>query len=115
MDARFGTGVKKVMVVETGDDGRRTVTTVYEKSRPKKNMTPSMKGVESVVTGASSGLRTFAEDYMERHQESNRRKSDGWVRDFPYNVYCAVNKAAEKLRIYPIPVPYAETQDDDED
>lgn len=114
MDARFGKGVKKVIKIETDEDGRRSVTTVYQKSRPEKEMSPSFKGFEKVVRGATDGLRVFADTYKDHHQESNRRKSDGWMRDFAYNVYRSASKASDKLRLYPFPVPYAE-QPDEED
>jgi hypothetical protein len=103
MDLRFSKGVRKVISVETDSDGTRTVTTMYRKRKPKKRSNYS--SVERVVRAAGASVRSLGEDYLARHDKSNRSKSDGWIRDLPYNVFRAGRKASGKLQLLPIPLP----------
>jgi len=113
MDLRFSKGVRKVISVETASDGTRTVTTMYRKRKPKKRS--NFGAVEKIARSAGAGVKTLGEEYLTRHDKSNREKSDGWFRDLPYNVYRATRKATKKLQLMPIPFPYADTDDDDDD
>jgi uncharacterized protein DUF6312 len=111
MDLRFSKGVRKVISVETESDGTQTVTTIYRRRRPKRKS--SFTAVERVARAAGNGVRTIGEEYITRHDKSNREKRDGWFRDLPYNVYRATRKATRKLQLLPIPVPYTAVDDDD--
>ena len=113
MDLRFGKGVRKVISVETDSDGTRTVTTMYRKKKPKKHS--NFGAVEKIARSAGTGVRTLGDEYVARHDKSNREKTDGWFRDLPYNVYRATRKATKKLQLLPIPLPYADSDDDEED
>jgi len=113
MDLRFAKGVRKVISVETNSDGTRTVTTLYRKAQPKKK--GSLTPAEKVARAAASGIQTAGQEYVALHDKSNSQKSDGWLRDMPYNVYRATRKAATKLQLLPIPVPYAVMGDDGAD
>jgi hypothetical protein len=45
--------------------------------------------VEQMVHQAADAAATTATVYLCRHERSNRRKRDGWLRDLPNNVYTA--------------------------
>ena len=103
MDLRFNKGVRKVISVETDSDGTRTVTTMYRKRKPKKRS--NYGSVERVVRAAGNSVRTLGDDYIARHDKSNRSKTDGWFRDLPYNVFRASRKASKRLQLLPLPLP----------
>nr|QEO74400.1 hypothetical protein [uncultured bacterium] len=113
MDLRFNKGVRKVISVETDSDGTRTVTTMYRKRKPKKRS--NYGSIERVVRSAGTSARTLGEDYIARHDKSNRNKTDGWFRDLPYNIYRATRKATKKLQLMPLPLPYMGADVDDDD
>ena len=113
MDLRFSKGVRKVISVETDSEGTRTVTTMYRKRKPKKRS--NYGSVERVVRAAGTSVRTLGDDYLTRHDKSNRSKADGWFRDLPYNVLRASRKASKKLQLLPIPLPQMNADCDEDD
>lgn len=113
MDLRFAKGIRKVISIDTESDGTRTVTTLYRKAKPKKK--GSLTPAEKVARAAGSGIEAMGAEYVVQHDKSNRQKSDGWLRDMPYNVYRATRKAATKLQLLPLPVPYAVMGEEDAD
>ena len=113
MDLRFGKGVRKVISITSTEKGKTVATTLYKKSSSKK--TGTLSEAEKVARAAGASVSAFGEEYIAKHDESSRKKRDGWLRDMPYNVYRATRKASQKLQLLPIPVPYTVVDQDDED
>lgn len=106
MDLRMGKGVEEVVQLTRTASGRVRATTLYRKRKRKKRGTWGLNQVEKVVRTIASSQRAFADSYLERHNESIRKKKDGWIRDMPYNVYRAARRGGKKLRaISPLPLP----------
>ncbi|MBL8827463.1 MAG: hypothetical protein JNM18_10845 [Planctomycetaceae bacterium] len=113
MDLRLSKGVRKVVVVNRENNGKTVTTTVYKKTRAKK--TSTLSEAEKVARAAGESAEQFNQEYLARHDESSRKKQDGWLRDMPYNLYRATRKASRKLKLLPIPVPYTVIDQGEED
>ena len=97
MDLRLNKAVRRIVVI-TPEEGR--AVTVYKgKSRKKKKGSQIVRPLEKVVRRLGNATRQSARTYLARHDKSNRKKKDGWLREFNYNVYKAAVKQTKTLKI----------------
>lgn len=100
MDLRLPSSVRKVTVLQQGPDGQVTPVVVYRSTQKnKKKQTRLLKPFEKAVRQFAKAERTWAQSYLDRHDESNRSRRDGWVRDVTFNVSKAAAKAGRQLRL----------------
>ena len=98
MNVRMTRGVEEVIVLRRDDHGKLSTRTIYQRSTKKKKGTPPVSTIGRVVRKIVSGHESAAQVYLHRHDESNRKKSDGWLRDFSYNSYRAARRGYRKIR-----------------
>lgn len=99
MNLRLPESVRSVTVLRPDASGRMISTTLHEPETGKKRGTKKLRPVERAVVRATKGMRECADAYLERHDRSNEKKKNGWVRDLPYNLYKADRKGMKKLKI----------------
>jgi hypothetical protein len=98
MDLRMSRGVQEVILLSQDERGRRRPRTVYRRSKRRKKGTDPLGSVGKVVRKLVAAQETAARTYLRRHDESNREKRDGWLRDLSYNVYRANRRGVRKVR-----------------
>ncbi len=70
---------------------------IYERKGKKKKGTFLFRRMDKMVRRAMSAERAYADDYLRRHEKSNRKKKDGWIRDGFYNNMRAGRKAMKEM------------------
>jgi hypothetical protein len=98
MDVRVTKGVESITIIKREEGGGETTRTVYRRKSRRKRGTEPLDSLGHVVRKIVEGGRLAAEKYLGEHDESNRKKRDGWVRDLPYNVYRATSRGLRKVR-----------------
>lgn len=98
MDQVFSKNVRRIIVFQTDDSGTMVPATIYRKKRKRKRQSRGMREVERLVRRLGRANQTAADTYMLRHNLSNQKKRDGWLRDLGKNVYKANRKGTRKLR-----------------
>jgi hypothetical protein len=98
MNVRMSRGVEEVIVLQRDEHGRLRTRTIYRRHKKRKKNTAPVGTVGRVVRKIVSGSESAAKVYLNRHDESNRKKSDGWVRDLPYNTYRAARRGLRRVR-----------------
>lgn len=87
--------IRKVTLVDV--DG--TVTVLQErKGGKKKSQSMLLKPIERVQRRMAEALKDGAAEYLDRHEKSNSRKRDGWVRDMGKNTAGANRKMMRTAR-----------------
>ncbi|MCB9765669.1 MAG: hypothetical protein H6739_38200 [Alphaproteobacteria bacterium] len=86
--------VRRVTVIQ-GDGASRTV---FKKSKDKKSQSFMLKPFERVHRRMAEAMKEGAAEYLDRHERSNEKKKNGWVKDMGDNVYKANRKAMKKAR-----------------
>jgi len=88
--------IKRVTVLKRDDTGRIVSREAFEGDRHGKrssrNLRPMERGIRKLVDFQTRVL----DEYMARHERSNEKKRDGWLKDMPKNVFRAVKKAKPK-------------------
>jgi hypothetical protein len=97
MDLRLSRGVEEVIIVKRDEHNRRTTRTIFRKSKKQKKGTGPMETLSTAIHKVVTGQKVAAETYLQKHDESNRTKKDGWIRDLGYNVYRATSRGLKKV------------------
>ncbi|NEP08146.1 MULTISPECIES: hypothetical protein [Okeania] len=90
--------VKSVTVLQSDDDFGGSPETLYGKSpkstkKKKKKQARALKPYEKMVFSMAKSYDKASKEYRDRHEKSNKKKKNGWIKDFPKNY----NKAMSKL------------------
>jgi hypothetical protein len=93
----LGKLARRVTVVPTkGADA--TPIVVYERKKKRRKGSLVFSGLEKLVRRSMVAQRAFADSYLQRHDESNAKKQDGWLREGVYNNARAGRKAVKVMR-----------------
>jgi|SRR6516164_10619280 len=98
MDLRFSEAVKEVIILQRDERGRRVKKTLYRQGKKRKRGSFPLDSLGRAVRKIVAGGEAAAQSYLSRHEESSRRRPDGWVRDMPYNVFKATRRGLRKVR-----------------
>ncbi|MDJ1175540.1 hypothetical protein [Roseofilum capinflatum] len=86
---------KSVVVLESDEDFGGEVHTLEGRSpkKKKKKKKQDLKGPEKMVFKMAKQFDKATSEYRDRHEKSNEKKKNGWIKDLPKNY----TKAASKL------------------
>ncbi|MDY7006749.1 MAG: hypothetical protein SWX82_23195 [Cyanobacteriota bacterium] len=90
--------IKSVTVLQSDDDFGGEPETLYGKSperkkKKKKKQSKALSPLEKSIFKMAKMTDKATTQYRERHEKSNRKKKNGWIKDLPKNY----NKAASKM------------------
>ena len=92
--------VARVTLVERNESGKTTSRSLYSRDwKKKKKQTDGLKEVGKGIRRVHNALRAIENDYVRRHDRSNGKKRDGWVKDLPDNVAKSARKGAKKVEL----------------
>jgi hypothetical protein len=98
--ARLNKSVAKVVQLEKDAAGNTSPVVLYEKAKSKKKkMSGPLRPLEKMVRRVASAQESLTQSYLDRHDKSNRKSRDGWIRDAVPNVVNAGKKGSKKLRV----------------
>ncbi len=92
MAGRLPKSVQRITIV--GDTGGQVV---YKGKRKSKKRSRWLRPGETALRRAARAMQTGGDVYLKDHRKSNRKRKDGWVRDYPKNVLKAQRRAAKKV------------------
>ena len=92
--------VREVSMIRKDADGGVSRTVLYKsQGRKRKKQTAGLKSVERMVHSAAKAEDAFASSYLARHERSNQKKRDGWIRDLNKNLYRATKRGSKKMKV----------------
>ena len=98
MELRLPKSIESVVVVESDNTGRVTPLTRFKKKKKKKRRsTIGIREAELLVRRLAEAQQAFINSYVGRHNNSHRKKRDGWLMDSPRNIMRATEKGLKKL------------------
>lgn len=94
-------GVKRIVIPEQAEAAALPAGVYVVKSgkRKRKKLSKSTRLFEKIARRAARVQLAIAENYLERHERSNRKKRDGWARDLGYNLLRAQEKGAKQFKL----------------
>jgi hypothetical protein len=95
---KLGKKIKRLTVLVRDPAGQVHAET-YTKKRAEKKKTKSLKPSERLTRETAKAARTMIDNYLDRHDRSNRKRRDGWLRDYNDNMSRANRKGAKKVKL----------------
>lgn len=93
---RLNKAVRSVVILRPDpSSGSLTPTVLYKTAGKKKKSSKNLRPLEKAERRYASAQRAYWDDYLKRHQRSNQKSGDGWIRDFITNVSKASRKSAK--------------------
>jgi hypothetical protein len=97
---RVSSSVRRITVLQKDDAGHMRPVMVYRRGGSKKKRgTQPFRYFEGIARRAADAQAKGAQSYLSRHNRSNQKEKDGWVRDFPVNVYRAGEKGLRAMKL----------------
>jgi hypothetical protein len=93
----FGKSVKRVVALQSAPNGEVTAVDLYERKSKKRKGTVGVRLIERAVRRMAEAQQAMAEAYVDRHDQSNRKRRDGWLFNLPMNLMRSERKMARKL------------------
>ena|SRR5688572_19816949 len=94
---RLGKSVRSVVLLQRDETGNLTPTVIFKTAR-KRKVSRLLKPLEKSVRKIASAQVASADKYYDKHNRSNQKRKDGWLRDFVSNVVDAGKSGEKKLR-----------------
>ena len=82
-------------ITRVGEDG--SVETLYGATKKKRRVTTWLRPIERQQRRSSDAIATFGNELLARHNKSNDKRRNGWLKDGPENLMKAQRKATKKL------------------
>jgi hypothetical protein len=96
---RVSSSVRRITVLQKDDSGHLRPVTVYRRGASKKKGTQPYRYFERIARRVADAQAKGAQRYLLRHDRSNQKEKDGWVRDFNVNVLRASQKGTKALKL----------------
>jgi hypothetical protein len=97
---RLGSKVRRITMLERdGTTGEMLPVVLFEQKTKKRKVSRAMKPFEQAVRRMVDAQASLGDKYLSRHNRSNRKKRDGWIRDLNLNVVRASEKGLKRLKM----------------
>jgi len=98
-DLRLGKSVRRVTVLGRDGNGQVAPTVIFERQSGKRKNSKLVGPVNKAIRRLMAAEQAFTSSYLARHDESNRARKDGWLRDGVVNLVHAGRKGSKQLKI----------------
>ena len=100
MDFRMVKSVRTIIKLGKGAAGTIEPVEIYRRPEPeRKKGTRQLRPLDRTMRDLARAQQVAADTYLQRHDQSNEKKRDGWLRDMGNNVYRASCKGRKALKI----------------
>lgn len=101
---RVKRSVRRIVALRRDEHGHVTPVTLYENpGRSRRKTSKLYRPAEKMARRWAEAYRATADSYLARHNRSNAKKKDGWIRDYQYNVSKAANRGKKRLKLKSLP------------
>lgn len=89
--------VKRVTIVSTTGTSAGQSQVLYKKKKKKRKVSKWLKPFEKGQRRMLEAMDAYSNNRLSRHNRSNRKRKNGWMRDFVLNEARATNKGYKKI------------------
>ncbi|WP_420810738.1 hypothetical protein [Haliangium ochraceum] len=92
--------MQRVTVVSLSGPNRGESTTLFKKKNKKRKVSKWLRPMEKGQRRMLRASEAFSTTSLSRHNRSNSKRKNGWIRDVGKNQMKASRKAFKKLRMW---------------
>jgi hypothetical protein len=90
-------GLKSAFVLSDNGVDSPTKTVIYKEEKRKRRVSKRWRKLEKTVRRLTKAQGAASREYLERHERSNERKKNGWIKKLGTNVQKSVKRGLKKL------------------
>jgi Family of unknown function (DUF6312) len=90
--------VRSITILKRDENGDLARTAVYRNAPRKKKGTKALRPIEKFVRKLGRAQATAISVYNARHDRSNRKKKNGWLRDLIPNLMKTRKRASKSFK-----------------
>ena len=90
--------VRSLTILKKDENGDFQRTAVYRNAPRKKKGTKALRPVEKFIRKLGRAQATAISEYNARHDRSNKKKKNGWIRDLIPNLMKTRKKASKSFK-----------------
>ena len=99
-DMRMGKSIRSIVKLAPGPMGNVEPVELYRQAEDgKRKGTRLLRPFDRAVRRLARAQETVAAEYLARHDRSNSKRRDGWLRDLGNNVYRASRRGQKALKL----------------
>jgi Family of unknown function (DUF6312) len=95
----FDKSVVRVVRLQSTSDGNAMPVVLYKSARKGRRISSEYRGVHKRFVRLMDGHDAFIHEYRKRHEDSNSKKKDGWMKDFRKNVSKAFRVGRKRAKV----------------
>jgi Family of unknown function (DUF6312) len=96
---RLSKKVRRITVLERDGSGALASVVVFKRRRKGKKGSRALRPLERLAKMAVDAGDAYSSDLRSRYKKSNRKRRDGWLRDFPVNLTRSGRKGLRKFSV----------------
>jgi hypothetical protein len=101
---RVNKSVRRVVALRRDDSGKTVPVVLFERrDRQRRKTSRAFRPAEEMARRWAEAQRAYADSYLARHNRSNSKKKDGWIKDFNYNMSKAADTGRKRLKLRRLP------------
>jgi hypothetical protein len=97
--AQLPKSIKRITLIRADAQGVAEPQTIYRLAKKRKKQSAGLKFFEKLTRRNLQSQQAYADTLLAKHERSNEKKRDGWLRDLGDNTYKASRKAQKKLKL----------------
>jgi len=101
--AKLPKSIKRITILKSDDSSegfRDADRVVVRKKRKKKKQSKGLiRIMERMARRSAKADKRTNSNYLSRHNRSNRKHRDGWLREFGYNMLRSKRKGAKSFKL----------------
>lgn len=97
--ARVNKSVKRVVHLQKDSNGQPAPVVVYKRTGEARKGSSALRPLEKAVRRVMKAESAALDSYLDKHERSNQKNKNGWLRDMVPNVVDSAKKGKKKLRL----------------
>lgn len=95
-------GIKRIIIPASAQPAGGTGEAIQlkaKRSRKRKKQSKGLKFFEKLMRRGGRSGGSIYDQYLKRHKRSNRKKKNGWLKDFNKNSFNAMRKGRKRFKL----------------
>jgi len=100
LEFKLSKAIKRIVIPQQASpDGPPAGVYVLKHKKKRKKLSKGSRFLEKLMRHGARANRKTSDNYLYRHNRSNRKKKNGWLRDLSNNVFRSSQKGRKSFKL----------------